>query len=209
MRADQSKAGSHSHPSALRPQTPSVYNTDQGKQRDLRGWTHQTRTGWTALGSFQTSTGSIHAYIYQAARANIRLWDGWRAWTASRTVKTGSSPQKKEQTKNCVTEHYLVIKTDKILGFKILQHWQFVVSKPKSPTPPTPIVCPHVHIIPLLCISESENKYLNCSAEFTYWILEVISDKMSILLVINAIYSTETKEILGQTANIQSEYTHT
>lgn len=32
---------------------------------------------------------------------------------------------------------------------------------------------------------------------------------MSILLVKNAIYSTETKEILGQTANIQSEYKHT
>lgn len=31
---------------------------------------------------------------------------------------------------------------------------------------------------------------------------------MSILLVINAIYSTETKETVGQTANIHSEYTN-
>lgn len=60
-------------------------------------------------------------------------------------LKLGAPP-KKEQTKNSVTEYYLVTETERIFGFEILQHWQFVVSiEPKSPTPPTAIVSSCAH----------------------------------------------------------------
>lgn len=96
----------------------------QGEAEGLKGMETSNKNRMDRFGVFQTSTGSIHAYIYQAARANIRLWEGWRAWTVAHRMnrKNWELPPKKEQTKNGVTEHYLVTETDRILGFKILQH---------------------------------------------------------------------------------------
>lgn len=58
MRVDQSKAGS------------------QGEAEGFKGMETSNKNRMDRFGGFQTSTGSIHAYIYQAARANIRLWEG-------------------------------------------------------------------------------------------------------------------------------------
>lgn len=146
MRVDQSKAGSHSHPSALRPNSLSFGR--QGEAGGFKGMETSNKNRMDRFG-FLSNQHRFYTCLYLPGCPCKHPFVGGLTrldrLSPTEPLKLGAPP-KKEQTKNSVTEYYLVTETERIFGFEILQHWQFVVSiEPKSPTPPTAIVSSCAH----------------------------------------------------------------